>query len=54
MEELEKEFHRQEWKRRQLEDLKESPSVPTAQELHFWDDFVLERWDHSTELVNDY
>ena len=55
MESLENEFHRQEWKRRKLEDLKEEKALSDCEEMWAWDSFVTENWDYSTETkANDY
>lgn len=50
MENLEHEFYKQEWKRHELEKLGETPHLTYQEEMHLWDDYVLQKWDHSTEL----
>lgn len=55
MEALENEFHRQEWKRRKIEDIERKKGLSEQEEMHEWDNYVMQNWDFSQDVPqNDY
>lgn len=47
MESLEKDFDKILWKQRKLEDLKERDPISATQELHQFDEYVVNHWNFS-------
>ena len=53
MEELENKWNHQLWKQRKIEELGEMKAKSDQEEMHDWDDFVMQNWDHTKELSKD-
>lgn len=53
MEELENEWNRILWKQRKIEDLGQERARTDQEELHGWDDYVLQNWDHSQDFKKE-
>lgn len=52
---MENEWNRKEWKRKKLEDLGERIAMSEIEELHSFDDYIMDNWNYiETEKRSDY